>query len=50
MPDPNRLIVAALEALAQTGTLLGAPPMKAWEPRGDQRALRAHSARARGLR
>jgi hypothetical protein len=43
----NRLFVATLEALAQTGTLLGAPPVGEWELRRDRRVP---ITRARGLR
>jgi hypothetical protein len=43
----NRLFVATLEALAQTGTLLGAPPVGEWERRRDRRV---HIPRARGVR
>jgi hypothetical protein len=46
----NRLFVAMLEALAQTGTLLGAAPVKAWEPRRDLRERRVRIAGARGRR
>jgi hypothetical protein len=43
----NRLFVATLEALAQTGTLLGAPPVGERERRRDRRV---HIPRARGVR
>jgi hypothetical protein len=46
----NRLFAATLEALAQTGTLLGAPPVGEWERRRDLRERRVHITRARGLR
>jgi hypothetical protein len=46
----NRLFVATLEALAQTGTLLGAPPAEEWKPRRDLHERGLHSAGARGRR
>jgi hypothetical protein len=44
----NRLFVATLEALAQTGALLGGPPVGEWEPRRDRRGRRVHITHSRG--
>jgi hypothetical protein len=47
----DRLFVATLEALAQTGTLLGGPAAEDWKPRHNSRHLGArHGAGARALR